>query len=738
MTTYTEIQRNAIVDDGAVPFVSPQIGVDPTLPQHLATKGWVEAISPGGGDDIVVNASPATDADFNDTSPAAPGGDLNVKWQITGTSPSSLSCYVDVSALEPLISFTNIADTSSVVLADGSVAFIAAQSGVTPTLDAHLGTKGYIDGLSYVTTIDATELVVGRLWDFAADLKVDVMSESTTGAGITAEGVLFKDGLVDGVDLQQIVGLFNGAVVETIDIDITEAAGTVSLELQQDGGGDLTFYFGGATYTLDCTPAETVALTAGTDTAPTQNYVYVTESGGTLTLAKSTTGWPATSHAPIATVVVQSAASLATDGAYKVHAWTDHIAKSTENGHLSHLNKKIRGLQANWIDGVTPADLSTSDPDAYLSTTSGNVFQLHPHAMPAWDMSGGEPLFVINDPTTSFLRVTSFAGITQDADGTTITANRYVVVVLWGVISEKSGDCQFYLNLPAGIYNIQAQAVADTDTTAVYTIPADYVGCGFLVARYVLKKTASGWTQSDKTSLLGQIPSSSVGGSGSTDTSVFALIDGTRDFTGIQAFAAGLSVPDGSLSGIGFRAGNSADLQAYHTGTVSVLHNATGALYIWQAAAQPLYFYTSNILRGQFTAAGDMSLLNHLFVAIGKAVYTDNVRERTSGVGVDVDGVECKDGRVDGVDVGDIGAHADLYGENLSAGITSVVLSMNGGEHDTDEPGVPVAQAMRMAEVAVSFMSDGTPPSGDWTLTLSKRTGAGGFIQVATFAVTTS
>ena len=188
--------------------------------------------------------------------------------------------------------------------------------------------------------------------------------------------------------------VFDGSVVETIDINIDPGlGGATELTLEAEGGGDLTFYFGGKSYVLDCTlgisddtPAA-VQMVNGTDSDPTLNYVYVTESGGTLTLESSTVGWPATAHAPIATTLLQSIASVNSYGAYKVHAWTDHINKSTENGHLSHINKKLRALAATWVSECAGVDLASNE---YLAVESGQVFQLHEHTFPALAMPADE------------------------------------------------------------------------------------------------------------------------------------------------------------------------------------------------------------------------------------------------------------------------------------------------------------------------------------------------------------
>lgn len=48
----------------------------------------------GSGDQITVNASAVVDADFDDATPAAPAGAVNVKWQKDASSPANISAYV--------------------------------------------------------------------------------------------------------------------------------------------------------------------------------------------------------------------------------------------------------------------------------------------------------------------------------------------------------------------------------------------------------------------------------------------------------------------------------------------------------------------------------------------------------------------------------------------------------------------------------------------------------------------
>lgn len=434
-----------------------------------------------------------------------------------------------------------------------------------------------------------------------ADGTRDLTGNMLVDSGITIDG---RDLSVDGAVLDALVAEqailergWDGAMVETIDIDVTESGGVVSLELQAQGGGDLTIRSVGESYTLDCTPAQTVALTAGTDISPTLNYVYVLESGGTLTLTASTAGFPSTGHAPVATVMVQSAASVAIDGAYKVHAWTDHIYSGANNGHISHLNAKFRALPASWIDGCAPADMVVSSPDAYISTTAGNVYQLHSHVMPAIDMQTGDPVFLVNDPTTNYKRITTFDDITQDAGGNAIN-NKYMNLVLWGVVSENESECKLFINLPSDVYTTEAAAQTDDNNYAVYGFPEGYAGTAFLIARYTVKAQTSGaWVQSQKIDLRGLVPSTSPSGGSLTDHGALAgltdddhtqylLADGSRDITGAQ-FTREIQVRTGSAL-IVLDAGNTdyagfthdgADFNQAHVNTVNLnLTGLTGAV----------------------------------------------------------------------------------------------------------------------------------------------------------------
>ncbi len=357
---------------------------------------------------------------------------------------------------------------------------------------------------------------------------------SSAPADMTDAGIVSIDTSFMSVNANGWVGItedfvatgksgWNGSIIETADVVVSSNGSTISLSVEQDGGGDLTVVFSDGYYTWDTTPADTVTLTAGSDTSPQLNYVYFDQA--TKTLTANTTGFPSAEYAAIATVVCQSAASLQTEGAYKVHAWTDHIVGSNENGHIAHLNYWIRSQDATWTSGVVQTYNITTNvgtPDnVILTTTAGSVLQLHPHTFPAF--SGTPTVYVINDFTTPYTTVTDLNALLTDSTGASMSG-RYFSLVIWGVVSEDTTDCKLFCNLPSGSYNNSSDLVADVDNYSNYTIPPAYVGTGFLISEWKLRHQGSSggtWTSIEEVDLRDQTPTSAGSGTG-TATSQFA------------------------------------------------------------------------------------------------------------------------------------------------------------------------------------------------------------------------
>jgi hypothetical protein len=297
---------------------------------------------------------------------------------------------------------------------------------------------------------------------------------------------------------QSVIKIFNGAVLEDTSTSVSSNGTIITLSYEKSGGGDLSLFFNGGFTFFDSTPAATVTLTPGTDSVPTLNYVYIPQSTGVLTV--STTSFPSAQHVPVATVLCQSASSVQTDGVYKMHAWTDHLSDTDNQGHLSHVNSWIRNQAATWISGIVPTTSITTNPSAidnvYFSSTSGVVLQLHDHVFPALDMSTSDPIWIINDFSTKYDRLTDLSSLDTDSNGNTLrTNNTFYSIVIIGIVSEATTDCKYMANAPSGFYTNLTDAINDPNGYNNYSIPTDFKGTGFLIARVVLRyQTAASGT----------------------------------------------------------------------------------------------------------------------------------------------------------------------------------------------------------------------------------------------------
>jgi len=370
----------------------------------------------------------------------------------------------------------------------------------------------------------------------------DSVHTITTGSGssITVD-------LSDNTQFTAVNG-WDGSIIEDNVATVTSDGVTITLSIEKIGGGDLTVIFSDGYYEWDTTPAATITLTAGSDSAPQENFVYLLQSTKTLTV--STTAFPLdVEFAAIATVICQSAASLQTDGPYKVHIWTDHVDGSSQNGHISEINSWIRNQNATWSTGVLPTLTITTNggslDDVIFTSAAGVVLQLHDHDFPAF--TGTPDIYVINDFTTPYSITTNLNTLLTDSLGNSMSG-KYFSLVIWGVVSEDASDCKLMCNLPSGSYTNESSLISDPDKYSVFTIPREYRGTGFLIANLLLRhQTAAGgtWTEVETVDLRGQIPTVVAGGTTLNQTefadNVFKIFD-ESDATKIFQFqASGIS-----------------------------------------------------------------------------------------------------------------------------------------------------------------------------------------------------
>jgi hypothetical protein len=418
--------------------------------------------------------------------------------------------------------------TIDLAKADALVTSRATIGIATHSIEA--GTVGYVTRLGTVRDLDTSGCGAGDILYLSATTAGAYTNVEPTSPNYSVRlgncGV--SDGSVGTIEAQitaggntrDVIKVFNGAILEDHSITVTSAAGTVTLSLEKSGGGDLSLFFDGQFTFFDSDPAATVSLTAGSDTTPTLNYVYIPKS--TTTLTSSTVGFPTTEQfVPVATVLVQSAASVETDGAYKVHAWTDHLSDSLDQGHLSHINKWIRNQNATWISGVASTFSGSGTGTVGLSTTSGIILQLHEHSFPAF--SDPADIYVVNDPVTPYNKVTNIADIVTDSAGATLL-NRTYGLVFWGSVNEEDGDCKIYCNLPSGSYAKNQPGLVSGDINAYtnYGIPEEFKGTGFLFFRLVMDANPGGTTftvySEPGDDIRGQFPNTVAGTSTATAT----------------------------------------------------------------------------------------------------------------------------------------------------------------------------------------------------------------------------
>jgi len=241
---------------------------------------------------------------------------------------------------------------------------------------------------------------------------------------------------------------------------------------------------------------------------PQTNYVYALKS--TKDIAVSTSDWPSEEHIKISQVACRTAALTQSDGVLRNQNWNDHIAGSNGSGHISHINERIRQLNAEYKSGVdqTVTIVSASTPDnVYFSTTGGKVYQMHLQDFPAQSMPTAD-IHIVNHFTTPY--TTTINLNTQLTDALNVTlSNRSFSFVIWGVQNETGENSHLMLNLPIGSYLSGANAIIDESNYSVYTIPKQFKGVGFLIARVTFSHSSAGggtWTLDQVQDLRGYIP----------------------------------------------------------------------------------------------------------------------------------------------------------------------------------------------------------------------------------------
>lgn len=365
--------------------------------------------------------------------------------------------------------------------------------------------------------------------------------------------------------IDDLLAFFQGSFLESFDALVTSDGSTVTMSLEQADGGNLRMLFSDGDTPFGSTPAATIVLTAGTDTVPTKNYVYILQSDKILTV--STSGWPAAEHAKVAFAFVPSATWVNTKGgARALQNFNDHAQETSGagigQGHMTDLSARSRRFGAAWLSGC--GGTATQDGnDLWVSVAAGVVMQMHEHIFDALDSDtagAGDEILVVNDPDAAYAEINSLNTITKLSDGAAIGTNKYVKFVLWAAANKEGELSPMFLNLPSGEYNSAANATRDVDGRSNFSLPAAFgleSSTGFLIAAFVCKHTASAMEIQDTIDLRGTTPATAPGsGTGGGDVSAAAamtdnaVIRGAGGAKDVQD--SGVTVDDSdNISGIG-------------------------------------------------------------------------------------------------------------------------------------------------------------------------------------------
>ena len=154
-----------MLSDGSVPFTAPVTGSLPVSGSHLATKAYVDnLITAGAVTNLTINniltANTITSAAGQDLV-LKRGGTTVATFGTSGVTFNRINSVTDTTMVNNLnAQYLGGILNTAFSLANGTRAFTGTVSGVTPTLDAHLATKAYVDG-GGTTNLSNTARMIG-------------------------------------------------------------------------------------------------------------------------------------------------------------------------------------------------------------------------------------------------------------------------------------------------------------------------------------------------------------------------------------------------------------------------------------------------------------------------------------------------------------------------------------------------------------------------------------------------
>ncbi len=432
--------------------------------------------------------------------------------------------------------------------------------------------------------------------------------ESASNSHAALEGVQGNGSIHLSEDEKNNLDFFNSTFAQQFDFKITSNGTVITGSLEKTGTGDLTMQFDTAHVVLDCTPALTVTMTAGTDTTPVLRYYYILQSAPTI--ITEALAWPSAEHIKVDKSNVPSAAFIQTKNVYSnqnINNMNKFVAGDL-SGMLVHLGHKIReSIGATYESGLAGAAGSGEYLDVSGGTTvrfkmdAGVIMQMHDHAFNAVDTSASSVVLVRNFSGTNWNDINNIYDIVNDSVGGTIN-NKYFNLVCIAIASKETDYVM--INTPNGSYNTLANATEDKDKFDDYTIPLEFKGVATLICRMTIRKAASAWVVHQIDDLRGITPASISGSTisgGYSDVDAIVAVEGNAN-----SFTQNQEIRHASSPSLTIRD---------TTNTVILVMDARDtAISLGSTTNHSLSFFTNNITAITILANNDVRLQAKLIV----------------------------------------------------------------------------------------------------------------------------
>ncbi|NTV55072.1 MAG: hypothetical protein HGA16_01060, partial [Candidatus Moranbacteria bacterium] len=279
---------------------------------------WTDCIGSGtgGGDNVSVNGTAATDANFSSSTPAALNGGVNVTWQKDTSATNNISAYLDwgstltdasrkkpiassdfmaanASAFDPFLGAA-ISSGAMAAVASGNAAVLSNHPGIVTLSDSTTANGGY-----YIET-HATSYRLGGGETFEVVFNLGTLTTTTT-----------RIGFLDTVNSNDAV---DGAYVEIA------ATGVMTAKTSSNS----TRTSNATTYTLSTGTWYRLKIVVNSTATGVDYYLY-NDSGTQLWTANNTTNIPTGSGRECGAGIVSTESST---GAAAVRVYLDYMGVS--------------------------------------------------------------------------------------------------------------------------------------------------------------------------------------------------------------------------------------------------------------------------------------------------------------------------------------------------------------------------------------------------------------------------